>query len=221
MENLEEALTGHQTLACEGKNGDVAGDIQALFIWDLGKSCVKAKNIGKSKERAGGNCQVNKAQREGLMRSHGVSLKAPHPRLPVGALSHELKVWFWPQRLTMYELFSIFNRVTGAKNLGKALQPHLGVGLGMQPFHRPCLDVWWPRRSWDPVYFVPLASPSCSLNLTFYTIFTGLLYIPYHRENKCHQKWASWNFLPSIAVILWYNKKCVFWSLPLAPGQSS
>lgn len=53
-----------------------------------------------------------------------------------------------------------------------------------------------------PVYFVPLASPSCSLNLTFYTIFTGLLYIPYHRENKCHQKWASWNFLPNIAVIL-------------------
>ena len=152
------------------------------------------------------------------------------PPLPVGALSHGLKTWFWPQRLTMYEFFSIFNWVTGAKNLEKALPPDLGVGPGMQPYHRRCTGLAWTSGGRGgpeklplvlPVDFIPLASASCSFNLTSYIVFTGLLYTPYHRENKCHQKWASWNFLPSIAVILWYNKKCVFWSLPLAPGQSS
>lgn len=173
MENLEEALTGHQTLACEGKNGDLAGDIQTLFIWNLGKSCVKAENIGKSKERAGGDCQANKAQRQGLMSPrwsqpgspHGISLKASHPRLPVGAFSHGLKTWFWPQWLTMYELFSIFNWVTGAKNLEKALQPDLGVGLGMQPFHRRCTGLAWTSGGRGSPEKLPLVLPVYEVHL--------------------------------------------------------
>ena len=32
MQGLEEPLMGGQTLACEGKNGDLAGDAQTLVI---------------------------------------------------------------------------------------------------------------------------------------------------------------------------------------------
>lgn len=147
-------------------------------------------------------------------------LCAPHPRAPVGALSHELKVWFWPT-MTMYELLSIFNRVTEPRILGK-LQPHLGGWNAALPQTLlGCLVAKEVLRSF--CCYPCVLRTTCLSQLLFKPTLYHLLdcFCTSHITEKINvTRNGHLNFLPSIAVMLWYNKKCVFLALPLAPGQS-